>query len=203
MGAAHFTAVKIGDVAGQAEAGRALVVKRRALNRGRLPGGGGVAAGAISAKHRLVFFRFGVADGALLWCAFEFTTDVAAFAACTFVRAGQGKQLGVLGHGKVRHRVQSIVAVEAVGSECLVMLDDEFSVTLAMTVGAGAVLHGVAAFVGVAVGAGQFGIGAANVVVGQGKIGQAVVEVGDGGRFQIIIRAFMFQMAITALFDVG
>ena len=203
MGAAHIAAVKIGDVAGQAEAGGAFVVKRFAIDRGGLPGDGGVAAGAVGAKHRLVFLRLGVAGCTFLRRACEVATGMAAFAACGFVGTGQGKQLGVLGHGKVRHGIQPIVAVQAVGSVRFVVLGYKFSIQFAVAVGAGAVFYGVAAFVDMAVGTGHFSVGAANIVVSEGKIGQAVVKVGNCGRFQIIICAFMFQMAAAALFDGG
>ncbi len=105
MGAGKFTAVKICDVAGEAKTGGALMVKWGIVKRGGLPGNRAVAAAAIRAKHRLVLFRLGVAGHTFLWRTLKFTARVAAFAARGFVRAGQGKLLGVLGHRKVRHSV--------------------------------------------------------------------------------------------------
>lgn len=109
----------------------------------------------------------------------------------------------MLGHGEVRQRVQAVVAGEAVGSVRFTVLCHEFGIQLTMAAVAGAVLHGIAAFVDVAVGADHFGADTLDVVVGEVKIGQVVVKNSDCGRFQIIVGPQMFQVAAPALRDGG
>ena len=169
MGTTHLTTVKISDVAGKAEAGGALMVKRLAIDGGGLPGDGSVTAGAIGAKHCLMICWFGMAGNAFLWRAFKFATRVAAFAICGFVGTRQGKQISVLSQGKVRHRVQAVVAIETVGSICLVVPGHKVGIQFAVAACAGAVLHSVVAFINVAIGAGDFGADIFDVVVGQAE----------------------------------
>jgi len=183
MGAGKGTAIKIGDVLGQAETGSAFVVKRRAVKHGRLPGNQSVAAFTIGAKHGLMFFWLGVASHTFLWCILKLPTGMAAFAARGFMCAGQGKQFGMLGHRKVRHRVHTIVTSQTVGSIGFIVLSHKFSIQIPVAVGTGTFLDGVIAVVAVAVGTNHLSADAANIVMGQAKTGQAVVKIGDSGGF--------------------
>ena len=177
-GTGHLAAIKINYMVRQAKVG-AFMIKRHAIHGGGQPGSCCVAAGAVGAKQGKMLGGLGVASNARLRRLLEIAVSVAALALGNFVCPGQGKQLSVLRHCKVRQAVQPIVAVEAGRPVRFVVPRHKLCIQLTMAAGTTAICHAVVAWLHMAIGTNDVGAVAGQAVVVQGKAGDGVVKLGQ------------------------
>lgn len=190
--------VIVGDVARQAKAGVAGMVKNGGIERGWEPAIGRVASGAIYAKQAAMLIGFGMASHAIGGRAFKDAGIMATSAGCFRMKTSQGKTLGVLVQGEVRQSIQTIVASQAIRAKLGQMHVHEVGFLLFMAIQAHSGVHNNRALGRMAGSAAQGRAGIIQFMLRQAKIGHAVVKIVFSGGSQIKILALVFLMATSA-----